>query len=96
MGLLVQLDPIDNVAIATAPITPGQSVPIGNRSITAKANVARGHKIAVKPIPLGAAVTKYGQPIGAATAEIAVGDHVHSHNLTDHHEVSGNIQVFIR
>jgi altronate hydrolase len=93
MGLLVQLDQIDNVAIATEPITPGQTIQVGDRSITAKTNIARGHKIAIEPIPLGVAVTKYGQPIGAATAEIAAGDHVHSHNLTDHHEVSGHIQV---
>ncbi len=42
MGLLVQLDPIDNVAIATAPITPGQSVQIGNRSITAQRKRRQG------------------------------------------------------
>ena len=33
------------------------------------------------PIHAGEAVIKYGSPIGLATAEIAAGAHVHTHNL---------------
>ena len=40
-----------------------------------------GHKYAIKPIKLGENVVKYGMPIGHATADIAVGDHVHVHNV---------------
>lgn len=40
-----------------------------------------GHKYALRPICAGENVIKYGQPIGHATADIAIGDHVHSHNL---------------
>jgi len=39
-----------------------------------------GHKIATAPMAKGAAVVKFGQPIGLATVDIAVGEHVHSHN----------------
>ena len=40
-----------------------------------------GHKYAIRPIAKGENVIKYGMPIGHATADIAVGDHVHTHNL---------------
>ena len=41
-----------------------------------------GHKYAVRPIQKGERVVKYGFPIGLATEDVAVGDHVHSHNLS--------------
>lgn len=44
------------------------------------ADVPFGHKVALRPIPEGEAVVKYGVPIGIATAPIAAGDHVHVHN----------------
>ena len=44
------------------------------------APVAPGHKIAREDIPLGGAVTKFGQVIGYATRPIAAGEHVHSQN----------------
>ncbi|MBQ8894643.1 MAG: altronate dehydratase [Clostridia bacterium] len=40
-----------------------------------------GHKYAIKPLKKGKNVIKYGNPIGHATADIAVGEHVHTHNL---------------
>ena len=43
--------------------------------------VPSGHKVALRAVAEGAAVHKYGQVIGFATAPIAPGDHVHSHNL---------------
>ncbi|MEO0497457.1 MAG: UxaA family hydrolase, partial [Pseudomonadota bacterium] len=43
--------------------------------------VARGHKIATRPIAQGENVLRYGQIIGQATQPIAIGDHVHVHNL---------------
>lgn len=45
------------------------------------AAVPQGHKLALVDLPAGARVTKYGQPIGRASAAIAAGEHVHSHNL---------------
>ena len=59
------LHPDDDVAVAVADL-PG---------------VPRGHKVAVRDLPVGAVVRKYGQVIGAATAPIAAGEHVHTHNL---------------
>ena len=52
--------------------------------------VPRGHKVALNDIAEGAPVRKYGQVIGAATAPIAKGDHVHTHNLRFAPELRGD------
>jgi altronate hydrolase len=88
---LVQLDRDDNVAVATRLLPRGISISLPHGSVTPRSDIPPGHKLAVRPIPSRAAVMKYGQPIGLATREIAVGDHVHSHNLTDHHVVSEDL-----
>ena len=43
--------------------------------------IPRGHKIALCDIAAGAAVVKYGSPIGTASSPIAAGTHVHTHNV---------------
>ena len=70
----------DNVATAVADIAPGAALFAGS-DLRAAVAVGRGHKIALAPIARGAAVIKYGFPIGTATTDIAPGEHVHSHNL---------------
>ena len=44
-------------------------------------DLASGHKYALLDIQNGENIIKYGQPIGHATADITVGEHIHSHNL---------------
>ena len=44
-------------------------------------NLDNGHKYATRPIPSGSRVIKYGMPIGYATENIGIGEHVHTHNL---------------
>ncbi|MCB1390955.1 MAG: altronate dehydratase, partial [Rhodobacteraceae bacterium] len=43
--------------------------------------VPMGHKIARRALVAGEAVHKFGQVIGHATAAVAEGEHLHSHNL---------------
>ena len=43
--------------------------------------ITRGQKIAAKAIAVNEKVVKYGYPIGIATANISVGEHVHTHNM---------------
>ncbi len=40
-----------------------------------------GHKLCIRDTGVGEDVVKYGQVIGRATKAIAVGDHVHTHNV---------------
>ena len=78
---LVLLDPQDNVAVAARPLAAGSQVQLAGRSLTLPATIGLGHKIALSNIAQGEPITKYGHPIGVATAAIEQGHLVHSHNL---------------
>jgi ribosomal protein L2 len=71
----------DNVATALEPISAGQTITAGASTLVATDPIPRGHKIALRAIPAGDVVTKYGSPIGTASSEIAAGAHVHTHNV---------------
>ncbi len=79
--LALRLGPDDDVAVLTANATSGAHVRVDRDVIRAIQDVARGHKIALRPIAAGDPVRKYGQIIGFATATVTTGEHVHSHNL---------------
>lgn len=55
-----------------------------------KINLENGHKYAIRTIAKGDYVIKYGQPIGIATQNIPIGEHVHTHNLTT--SLSGKLE----
>ncbi|QUS36770.1 UxaA family hydrolase [Falsirhodobacter algicola] len=75
------LNPDDTVAVARRAIPAGTAFTLGERAITAAADIPSGHKIALTDTAPGQPVVKYGQVIGTASAAIAAGDHVHLHNL---------------
>jgi len=78
---LLRLSPEDNVAVLKANAKGGEAILIDGRPCRLAHAVAYGHKLAVRPIAKGQTVRKYGAPIGSATADIAVGDYVHIHNM---------------
>ena len=78
---IILLAPEDNVYVACANLEPGTGVDLDGRRITLGKRIPLGHKLARRDIPAGAAVVKYGAPIGIATDQIAAGEHVHVHNL---------------
>ncbi len=78
---VVRIRPEDMVAVALRPLTKGTAVQAGDLSVTLKEDIPMGHKIALRDIAEGEKVIKYGFPIGVATAPIALGEHVHTHNL---------------
>ena len=71
----------DNVATALEPLEPGRRIALADDTIVVTELVPAGHKVAIRPIAAGAAVFKYGSPIGTATADIPAGAHVHIHNV---------------
>lgn len=77
----VRLRPVDDVAIAVTAISTGDPVEAGEGPLPARQDIARGHKIALRELRAGEAVTRYGQTIGFAGTDIAAGEHVHEHNL---------------
>lgn len=75
------VDPRDHVATALRDIVAGEALDLHGRTITARAAIPKGHKIAIRAAKAGEDVLKYGWPIGRAVIDIAVGDHVHVHNV---------------
>jgi hypothetical protein len=88
--LLLHAD--DNVLVVRAPIAAGESVLIGNQSVTLARAMPLGHKLARRAIAVGEKVRKYGAPIGTATIAIAAGEHVHVHNLASDYTASISLQ----
>lgn len=78
---LITLDPRDNVATAAQDLPAGATATANETSVALRDDVPRGHKVALTAIPRGADVIRYGEIIGAATADVAPGQHVHVHNL---------------
>ena len=77
----VQLRPEDNTAVAARTLAAGLEVRVNGHTVTLDRRVNLGHKVALRPIKKGDAVTKYGQIIGFASEDIAPGAHVHVHNV---------------
>jgi regulator of RNase E activity RraA len=77
----MKLAPEDNVAVALRPLAAGESVVVDGRALTIDRDIAVGHKIAARAIAPGETIVKYNCPIGVATAPIAPGDYVHTHNV---------------
>ena len=75
------ISPRDNVATALQPLDAGQTIVVGDASIIVAEATPRGHKIALRLIPKGQEVVKYGSRIGTATRDIQPGAHVHTHNV---------------
>lgn len=75
----------DDVAVALNPVDANTFIP--ELKITALADIPAGHKIALRVVPEGHPIRKFNQIIGFAIEPIAVGEHVHTHNL-----ITGNFE----
>jgi altronate hydrolase len=74
---VVRLNAADNLVVAVDIIEKGASV----AGVTARARIAKGHKMAMAAIAPGGAVIKFGQVIGAAKTPVSPGDWLHEHNV---------------
>ena len=81
MRKLLILDARDNVAVCLVDLEVGDVIEQDNIKIKVISRIARGHKIASKEIAKGEGIIKYGKRMGHAVAPIAVGEHVHVHNI---------------
>jgi altronate hydrolase len=76
---MLMLGSSDDVAVAL------QSVPAGDflsdLQLTTLSDIPAGHKVALHAIATGQPIRKFNQIIGFATQPIAIGEHVHTHNL---------------
>ena len=82
MNRVLVISVSDNVATALEALDPGLVLHISGATLTTCQRIPRGHKVALRAIRAGDAVVKYGSSIGKATADIAPGAHVHTHNVS--------------
>ena len=82
------IDAKDNVAVAIEPIAKGDRLEARGADLggTAKSDITIYHKVAIRDIPKGEPVVKYGEHIGLAAEDIPAGTHVHTHNVENHRE----------
>ena len=79
MDQTIRLHDLDNVVLARTAISEGTRLDAAG--ITARNAIPRGHKMATRVIRAGDPIMKYAQVIGFASAPIAAGDRVHTHNV---------------
>jgi altronate hydrolase len=76
------INPKDNVAVALIDIPEGSQVILPDRKVfKARGDIPYSHKVALRDIPKGAELVKYGERIGFASIPISRGEWVHTHNL---------------
>lgn len=84
MPRCIVLHPRDNVATLIDAARAGDECTLqGDRtgSVRVLQDIAFGHKVCIADMLVEDQVLKYGQVIGQATQPIAVGQHVHVHNV---------------
>jgi altronate dehydratase small subunit len=87
MKRAIQINPDDNVATTLADLAATDMVAVvsAEQKVIQEIKVPRaisfGHKLATQTISKGQHVIKYGEIIGVAAADIAVGEHAHVHNV---------------
>ncbi len=81
MQKLFKINPLDNVYVVRQSIAAGEDFILEGETFMATKALGLGHKVAASAILMGQQVIKFGIPIGSATQDIHVGDHIHLHNL---------------
>lgn len=77
----LRIHPDDNVAVAVADISAGETVSAGGVTVIAAEGIPRGHKLALTDIVCGGGIVKYGCVTGKAARPIRAGEWVHVHNM---------------
>ena len=77
----------DDVGVAVMDLRSGEQITVVTlegqpvKQLTLVSDVPLGHKVAMRALAFEQQVLEYGRPIGATSAGIAAGEHVHVHNL---------------
>jgi altronate hydrolase len=75
------LHPDDTVAIARVALSAAMGLTVGGQKLETRQPIPAGHKVALRAMAAGDGVIRYGQRIGFTSRAIAVGEHVHLHNV---------------
>lgn len=90
---LILLAEEDNVLVCRFPVKQGDVLLIDGAKIVAEVSVDTGHKLARRALSAGDIVYKYAAPIGSMTREVAIGGHVHLHNMKSNYIASHTRQT---
>lgn len=74
----------DNVATIVSGASEGDAITLRgyeHSTIVAKTVIPRGHKIALRDLPTGTEVIKYGFVVGRMVKDARQGDHIHTQNM---------------
>src|SRR5258707_1528311 len=77
--LYLRLNPADDVVIACRELEAGTN--LLKEGVVCKDRIPAGHKVATRAVAKDEPVRRYSQIIGFPTQAIALGQHVHVHNL---------------
>ncbi len=77
----VLLNNADNVLICCQPTNLGETVDIDEQQYSLPTDIDVGHKISRENLIAGQKIIRYGVPIGSATSNIVIGEHIHLHNM---------------
>lgn len=78
---VLRLQEPDDVAVALSALAAGETIRLASGDLAVLDDVPAGHKVALRDLPQGAPVHKYGEVIGHAVRPIRAGQHVHVQNL---------------
>lgn len=81
MPAYLQIHPTDTVAVALEDLRAGNTLQIGNTTLTLVQDIPAGHKIALQDFQPGDIVLKYGFPIGRVLSQITAGSLVNETNI---------------
>ncbi len=77
----ILLHPHDTVLICVVRICAGDVVDIDGHPVIISQDIDVGHKISRCSLAVGDKVLRYGAPIGSMTQAVAIGEHIHMHNM---------------
>src|SRR5690349_16581344 len=81
----IRLNAADNLIIAKQPLMPRTTIDLGDGTeVNVQQMIPPGHKLAIREIPEGDPIRRYGQIIGFASQPIAPGQHIHTQNTVVH------------
>lgn len=81
MPAYLQIHPTDTVAVALENLRAGNTLQIGDTTLTLVQDIPAGHKIALQDFQPGDIVLKYGFPIGRVLSQITAGSLVNETNI---------------
>ncbi|CAN2234645.1 SAF_AH_GD domain containing protein [actinobacterium SCGC AAA044-D11] len=81
MRKVLVLNENDNIAVCLVELGIGEVIRQDGLNLTIQNLIPRGHKVATRAIAKDDGIIKYGERMGHATADIKVGEHVHTHNV---------------